>query len=1296
MPKQDKYTLEEAKAYASEIGEQWTPALESALRAQGKIADEVAPLHSVDPVADRYRSWLDAGPSRAVSPESQTVSSLAPDLQFNPRVQYDEMEDPATDLARGLVKNLSLGYYDPYKGEIPSDNPANVAIGGLGSAIGFSAPFSGITGGMRALGMGARIAPTAAGAIHGLVSAQRDEAGNPIQIQDESGELRGMSAGEQAKGRTGAGLQTGAMVGALGVLGQVPGVKQIAEGPGSAPYNMGLMTAIEKLQDKYQGWRSVRQAKKELRKEGIPWSDEVEQQLRDSGAIQGGEMSWGEAWGRGAPFGAGLAIAGAAEQARPARAEADLVRAREIFRQRQERIGSSPNLPSVVEQPLLRGQPSPNADFLTKPYAIPAEPVTPRRGEGATPLLTGSDPIIYAEPRRPAPVPPRDTALVPESSGYPAPRVEVGRRVYRRGESRNTPEVQSDITASAEVNARAGRYQLGRRMSQQEAADEYQRTRTVTTDMLGGQQLYEWLTGKAKKSRQGKAEAAEARAQDLAGEMMEAWRNNPDNASWLWSDGGNPAPAGPAIKPGFFREIEGIPFSRHIADFGNDRISAVEMVNRLVADPSFTEAPAGLRENLAAGKYGNVSAAASVFRDPRRNVQTAGGGGLNNPATKGMIRVGEMTEMVKHKMNQKMQTELAEVLDRAGIKRKSRDANLLYDLMRVTNTGESAADVSAKPKAQAILSRAKNANGLLDAATGIRKSLDAQAYMRNGVNKALGSKAWAPKPGYVPEVETQSRNPLRRLEQATRPNPALAAPSKNPRVFSPREMRRKGTIPDERLEKDMWKLADYYTADTARKVANSAALTSGESVVREYRKASKAAKKSGANDRARELRSTAEALSAMNQYRFGGKLALPGPAGWTFRMAASNRLAAGAVNSALAFKRLFNLAKYTLPVKFIVLRQWTSSGLLEAHSPVAITPAMWGKALANSMSPRVINEYKNSYVGFSKGSRAGKIRAQGMLGDALPSPLLEHGRSVRRGVVSAIDAPVQGMEAWTGQLSFAMAEQIAKKAGVPDKDLPDFKSDVAGMTQSFYDRINRAPILSDPILNLLFPAQSFSVESLNNIYDLVWRGQAGATGVKLSPAKRAERALALVNTMAILNMVYTYVNSYKKREGYEKPWDDILESAYDVVRHIPENAYNTAKNFVPYVPSMLPDSPSNGRTYVGAALDDIDKAIDYIGKGEYQRAYSKLANDFKYGGSTISRYVDAKRMLDDGVITEEYFPWAALMGWWTVPGGMELMQKYKRYKTGDGDMPIPPRGAGAPARPNRPQRPETSRRQPRR
>jgi len=1285
MPKLEQYTIDEARARAEELGKEWTPQLEQSLRRQGKIID-LMPRDTV--------SVFDAPPRRpSLDPELFLESQARSYAEANrPIIGYSDRTDP--DLAyqstlgghpRDVIDVRRENRADPIAHDNPQDPLTRMAYaagdaGFFGSGRGLPptlpppegklSEFSDFAGSMLPVGFEfAMLTPVASALtparLTTAIAAGLESAGvaPAVAAQTAAGLARNpmLFGGHEAMSGGDAGsIATSTATGAaLGGLGLVPGVQALSRLPGGQTatgygtlYGMHILAGEDPEQAAFKA-------------------------AAEYAGLKAGEGFLG-------PLGHPAA-----------RTNTETAEAAKLARERAARVGSSPYVPAVVE---ARPELPPNANLnLNVDAPIPMGPVAPRRGRGATPLLTGGEPVVYAEPR-PAPAPePRPAPLVPEQSGYPAPRVEVGRRQFRVPNEQNTPEVQADMTAAGQQNARAGRYQLerGRRMTPEQAANEYQRTRTVTTDMLGGQQLYEWLTGKVGEVRESARAASERRTaerqqriSDIADKMVESWRNDPNSAWWMWTD------AKPSVvpqdkltisTPGAQKNvapIDGIPFTKHMTDFLAGQIDVVEMTRRVTADPSFTELPQSVRDLVLSGDTRAISNLSLNMRDRRRNVQDAGGGDPNNAFTENMIRVGEIAEFVRDKMNYDMRVEAEGILSESGITRKSGDAERLYDVLANTRTGETAAQVVAKPEVQAALSGAANPTGVVDAAVRLRPFFDAQAQMRNDINVATGGKAWEAKEAYVPEVEKGvewGKNPVQwpsaarqKIERATRPNPGMVQPASNPRVFSPREMRRTGSISRDRLERDMFKVLGDYIADTSRKVSNSIALTSGQNVVDVVRSEAKAAEKAGDSAKANELRRTASGLEAINQYSYNGKMNMPGVAGASFKALSGSRAGMGILQTSLALKRAFNLSKYTLPIPFIVLRQWTSAGLLEGQG--TITPAMMARALKRMGTKSLWTEFNNSYAGTVKGQARGKIRRQGMLdADSLDASPLNAGKSVREGIMSVVDYPIQTMEKMTGAFAYSMALEIAAKMKMPPERAARFASDVVGATQSFYDSVNRAPILSDPLTNLLFPAQSFAVESLNNAWDVMVRGRAGMSGQKLTPQQRAGRMAMMLSAMLINNLVGVYVNSYKKGDDGEIT-PEILG----------EDVITTLGNYAPYANALNNKSPSGGLTYPGTLAKDADLAAKYMKKGEYDRAFSTMAKDLLAGGATARRAMEALRLHDEGYITDDELPTAMALGWWVTPSGTKLMAQYKHYNPDGGAAVAPPSGRRRPQAPRRP------------
>jgi len=890
---------------------------------------------------------------------------------------------------------------------------------------------------------------------------------------------------------------------------------------------------------------------------------------------------------------------------------------------------------------------------------------------------------------------------VPADQGYAAvsPQTRVGAKTHRKPGSRaaEVERINSDFENGvigreiAEMDARVGdpsRSPSLREFAEGQALDaaaELQflkdldsnvteqarlynkRTggRDITTDMLGGQQVYDYLAGRARGAKakgqkilKERAENKERRIQA----MTEALLRDP---SFLKT--GRPNPNMPHFVTG--RKIqsdERVPATVWLADFLNGKTTIQEFFQRAIDDPSLlkttqdaVDQAKGLKDRESDGTYEQGVPAADKTMDRARQARRRTGGDFltYNPLWRNFDRAGRLFEMAAEKLDAHFRAEQMKMADEAGLDLSNKaDAKALSRILNTTDPVEQ----------QKWLGTAENPQAVSRALPTARRLFNELHEFRNVSRTMTGGEPLDFREGYFPhEAEQLGIAQKGWREQRFKPVAPPDMEKTSPTVRSSREMARKGKLKDSEIEWDYNKATGRYITDSVRMFSNGGALKAGDNVVEVMRNAG--------------LKDDAAALNQVNQAAYNGRTmdfttsGLQGSTGGQVALAASQTT-----------KGAFNKAKYTFALSMGLMTQGVSLGLVPSQGRVG--PRIAFEGFFKAFTPEIGQKWRDSYVGNKKNQGRGGITTEGNqqvdnLGGDIISSRSQKAKTRAEEIGGIFN---NAIENGTGRYAYAMAEMMAKRQGITNPaDVAAFADWVVGTTQSYYDVKNRAPLASDPIINLLSLAQGYAVEGANT-FRSGRRGEFGAGRKVESKAQIYERFAETFLATMFLNMMRTYTLNYK---GDKDGLGVLIDPEF-----LASNLANTGAAFIPYLPGLLPkDLPNNasqelkdlysmvpkgfteGQAYPAKLLWDTAVGVSTMVGSEnadpdFISGILKIANSTVPGGANMYRVHEAQRKLEAGVIGEGELLHAFIFGWAATESGKE----YLRDRQGGGGVSITP------------------------
>lgn len=723
-------------------------------------------------------------------------------------------------------------------------------------------------------------------------------------------------------------------------------------------------------------------------------------------------------------------------------------------------------------------------------------------------------------------------------------------------------------------------------------------------------------------------------------------------------------PVDPKTRRPLHRYVEGEPSDVPLVDYLNGKVDDLTMAKQM-ADFGTDPSAQVIRQVLQEGKVGSIDPRATQTVDRRRALRAAGGGEFDTPVVKEVLRVGQHAEMVREKMAADSGKRMLAALTSEGIKRNSPDAEALARISELaTDTAKHPRELALTEAGAAIMAKAKNPEAVF-------KTFDAaQAeYARLGEIRQSGAIAIGEPPVdlrtyYQPRVEKQykllgnkGRDFIKAIEQQTRPQDVGVQTTGPGEVWSAREQqraRRQPLLKPEQISYDPFHIAEQYIKDTARTFTNRVAMKQGENVADLVRQRAKAVEGSDPMQAA-DLGATADAISAITQMAYNGKQI--GLSGAVIDWGNSSRTAKVVRAGDALVKRAFNNSRYIANLRFMMGTQWTS--VLMAAGQGKMSPDMVARAMYEFATPRLRDEYNLSYAHWAKTRNAGSIMHEGDLtAGRAENPLATFDRSkvavAAEKIKESAGAPVRTIEDLVGRMAYALAEQVGLKAGMTGETLANFKSDSVGLTQSFYDRINRASVLSTPGLNTMFPAQGFNFDVGNTLFFDIKRGQLGAKST-MTKAEKAEATVRVMAALTMANMIYSLMGSQEESLGGK----------------IKDAAVGSTVGTVPYANSILGLGPNKGRGFPAQMVEESVNAVKSFAEGDFDRGFAIAAGNLLPGGSQLKRAREADMMVERGVLPERELWMARMFGWQWTPSGKRYLRQLRGADTAKDRAYIP-------------------------
>ena len=889
----------------------------------------------------------------------------------------------------------------------------------------------------------------------------------------------------------------------------------------------------------------------------------------------------------------------------------------------------------------------------------PAPEPTPSRLEPTPPtVLDGQRPGPAPQlPKWEAPQPPLPTEPGVMFDQYGAPHATVGREAPRPRPVEPGQETTNPYTdTSGQLLNPFGK--------------PARRGRDINLNTIGGQDIYESLkrmSDRAGDRRRANSAAREQRVRALAEQMVDAAeRGQPIAGFEEYQAALGIAPrredqTSGKGKSGFYRDpstgrmmrayIDGEPNSIPLVDYLNGKIDEVA-VARAAADMNGPSAQL-IRQILQEGKVGKLNPHAVQVTDRGRTLRAAGKGEFMNPIQQHTQGVGRLAEMVRERMEFNLSKEYLEALTSHGLTRKNPDSGVFADISQLaTDTGVHPRELAKTPDGAKIMAQAQNPEAIYNTFDAVQKVEAKLGDIMNSGRVVAGEKPITLRTYHMARVEKQysllgrgGRDFLNALEQRTRPRDTSVQAVGPNDVWSAREQKRgKPLLGPDQISRDPFYIAEQYVRDVARTFTGRVGMRQGENVAELVRQL---AKQTADPIEAGQLLQTADAISAITQMAYNGKLI--GIAGSTRDLLESGRGGQLVRIGDQMISRIFNQSRYIFNIRFMLGTQWTS--VLMAAGQDRVTPDMFLRASREVLSKRLRDEYNLSYAHWAKTRNASSIiHENDMTAGAIRNPLRDAGRSrvakAGSSVLSAASAPTRGIEDYVGRFAYALGEQIGIKAGFTGEKLDAFKSSTVELTQSLFDRANRAALLSTPLLRTAMPAQGYNFDYWNtNLFD-IRRGQLGPKS-NMTKAQKAEAISRVVFLQMMSNAIYAMFGS---RE----------ESAAGKLK---DAAWGATGGSIPYLSQGLGLTFSKGRGFQAQWVEENVKAIKYAYDGDMDRALSTAVVNLLPGGLQESRYLEAQQKVNEGVIPKREQILGSAFGWEWTPSGRRYLRRQSGKET---------------------------------
>ena len=714
----------------------------------------------------------------------------------------------------------------------------------------------------------------------------------------------------------------------------------------------------------------------------------------------------------------------------------------------------------------------------------------------------------------------------------------------------------------------------------------YPPARDVTTDMLGGQQLYEG-------------------ARVITGKVKQALSRNTE----YWKQFAKDAVS----------EIEGSPHTRAFSKHLLDEISFREIPGEIrksgaptipVADipkgERWVTRPSGVREkvdlttewlekNLApdfvrdvkSGKIKNVNPNTTV--DRQAGAEGVGGRTHNSPFVLHFLRSSQMTDLSTMKGATELRIKIDDALRRNKI--KGRDEDIAGRLMERYDVNQNEAQFLSDPVVLDLLAQSKSPRNMMNMIRETRAHSEEFHGIMDEMSRLYGGEGVGHLDAYFRKIPTQPswwdvKEKVARAKART-PQKELRWQSKRDDKFNPAAQRRRSTDP-EMVEVDgrtiprdynIRRVFDEYIDHVVNSVASTASIRHGAYMTRYLEKMGL--------DKAAEF-TNKHIQGAYNNEKIGVMQNLDLAVenwGWVGRVG---------IDALTMNKRLFDASKYRFNPKFSFGAQVASLGLQAARHPVAAT-----KALADLSNPAAWEAMRATYTSRVKNQpRAGV----GFQADASPytSDILKRPNVAQKAGRPFADGLTKGMEDFTNVASGMIARHTKGAKGLEGRDLTDYISTQQQKWQSMYTPRDRSPVLNSRIAQGTNPAQSYNIEFANRIRERVGKTIGVDTGN--SQLANSFEAGYLIGARLVMDMTRYAALGYGGWRAL-----DLLSALVGMI---------------PYGQLLHGFGPGGGKTLTAGDFARVYYIADDIVEGDYGEAIQKSMRWVK-GGTFMADMMDA-------------------------------------------------------------------------
>ena len=1177
MPKQEQYTLEEAKKRAEELGSPWTPTLEAQLRKAGKIVDPVA-----KPVGLPWWQELGAGlGSMIAGPTSGGGEQLDAASRLATGTTMGEQ------MTAGAAGGLTAGQVSPDMLGIP--DPASIVQRGsslFGQGAGMTAAFTPIGKGAGAVA-GGIANPLLRAAATGALSFGAYNAAAPAE-----------NLGERAKNA----LEGGVTGGILGPLPMLPGVRRLAALPGgrtatdlAAFTGLGVahgqdpLTALAEGAVQLPAMRLVHGAAENVRGGGRPTPEQALAEIEALDARLANERApmQADVSARVAPFREAQANAQrlsaepAPELVRPttdltpeqaAMSQRTIDRVEAMKRLRDSRTAEPAPMP---EQPLARTPAQMEIPLDMAPVSEQPKPAKETRGQRRARLQAEAS-AVNAEAARRVGI---DLGVEPAPALAEAPR-RITKKEIR--EQRTRAQVEQGSRDLAEA--------MGRRPR-----------REVTTDMMGGQQIFE-AVGKAlaKPVRETVAEIKDTprRMRNLKDAAKTDWdaareqlqldvNENPASVPFSRANRGEQtyeqAVDQVAAMPRRVRKVTDLRSYPDKATEGVKDIIDTDNLSALRADISKP-----LADRLDRAPVDDLPDKQRGFTDPVRKTQEISDGELASAIEMSEIHGGREIEMATYKHGAEVGGRYRDLKAKTGIK-SPEQLDIAGKLLRKyvsENRGHIGDDLAfvRDPEVRQLLLDSGNPSGMFDYVKGLRGEMDALANLYNKANKALGGEGIGDQAAYFPSVPVKPKF----FEIGERLARAKARKGADPRVrntadevFNPRSQRKSSpdgdtvTLDGREVPRELnaEKVFEGYMDTMLRGISGDIALSQSLKAAKYDDILADRAERAGNQQEADNRRRRADVIRTLAQQKWNHQLFGVGArAEDVFK--AFGAPGSMALEAVAANKRAFDNTKYRLNPRFNLVTQWTS-----ILNPSMADPVAAMLALRDMGVPRLPNGAKkfaeSTYEFKRKAMPHSQMRAQaegtGSIAETLNAPISKGRKAAAFADKVFVDGLTQGIENWANKYSALIGYHSTRNLkGLTPRQRALAAGQTVFKTQSAFTFGERAGVLNSRAVQGLYPAQGYAVELANQI-----REALGATGVdtKLygeSGTQQIRRAGAIVAAAVMQNIWQNVMFNWMRGKSPEESL--TIDSIWDATLALP-----------PFIGLVLP-SGKGGRDMPNPAL----------------------------------------------------------------------------------------------------------------